>query len=119
MNYILGDNPLKMSYLVGFGDNYPQKVHHRAASIPWDGKTYNCTEGKKWREAKESNPNVLVGAMVAGPDKDERFLDDRDRPEFTEPTISGNAGLVAALIALIDHPINSGIDREMIFTKIS
>ncbi|KAG1369993.1 Endoglucanase [Cocos nucifera] len=119
VNYILGDNPLKMSYLVGFGYNFPKKVHHRAASIPWNGITYNCTEGKKWQEAKEPNPNVLVGAMVAGPDKDDRFLDDRDRPEFTEPTISGNAGLAAALIALIDHPTNLGIDREMIFTKIS
>ncbi|XP_008786534.2 endoglucanase 10-like [Phoenix dactylifera] len=119
VNYILGDNPLKMSYLVGFGDNFPKKVHHRAASIAWDGRNYTCAEGKKWQEAKEPNPNVLLGAMVAGPDKDGRFLDDRDRPEFTEPTISGNAGLVAALIALIDHPTNLGIDQERIFTKIS
>lgn len=33
VDYIVGANPKKMSYLVGFGLNYPQKVHHRAVSI--------------------------------------------------------------------------------------
>ncbi|WOL14252.1 endoglucanase 25-like [Canna indica] len=122
INYIMGDNPMNMSYLVGFGDNFPKHVHHRAASIPWDGHKYSCSEGERWRDAKGSNPNVLVGAMVAGPDEDEGFLDIRNRPEYTEPSISGNAGLVAALIALIDEPFAkrmNDIDREKIFAKIS
>uniref|UniRef100_A0A0V0HTF6 Endoglucanase n=1 Tax=Solanum chacoense TaxID=4108 RepID=A0A0V0HTF6_SOLCH len=33
VDYILGENPQKMSYMVGFGTNYPQEVHHRGASI--------------------------------------------------------------------------------------
>ncbi|GLJ18832.1 hypothetical protein SUGI_0336430 [Cryptomeria japonica] len=34
MDYILGRNPQKMSYVVGHGNHYPKHVHHRAASIP-------------------------------------------------------------------------------------
>lgn len=126
VNYMLGDNPMKMSYLVGFGDHFPEHVHHRAASIPWDGHNYSCSQGKRWRDAKESNPNVLLGAVVAGPDEDEGFLDIRNRPEYTEPTIAGNAGVVAALVALVDEPITprtngviGGMDRDKIFSKIN
>lgn len=125
VDYILGDNPMKMSYLVGFGDYYPKQVHHRAASIPWDGKQYSCSEGQKWRESKDPNPNDLLGAMVAGPTMDDKFVDRRDQPRYTEPTIAGNAGLVAALVALL-HPstlgmsnFNAGMDEDGIFAKIS
>lgn len=33
VDYILGSNPMGMSYLVGYGPNFPQRVHHRGASI--------------------------------------------------------------------------------------
>jgi endoglucanase len=123
VSYILGDNPMKMSYMVGFGDHFPNKVHHRSASIPWDGQLYSCAEGERWRKSVDPNPNVLSGAMVAGPDQFDHFIDERDQPLFTEPTISSNAGLVAALIALHDPPrnpsdsngINLGIDQTGIF----
>ncbi|KAJ6930775.1 endoglucanase 25-like [Populus alba x Populus x berolinensis] len=107
VNYILGDNPMKMSYMVGFGNKYPNHVHHRAASIPWDDQHYSCPEGDRWLYSTDPNPNILFGAMVAGPDKFDNFLDDRDKPWFTEPTIASNAGLVAALIALHDPPCKS------------
>ncbi|WCJ43414.1 glycosyl hydrolase 9A1 [Euphorbia peplus] len=125
-NYILGDNPEKMSYMVGFGNKYPTHVHHRAASIRWDGQPYGCEEGDKWLYSKEKNPNILYGAMVGGPDRSDNFLDDRNLALFTEPSIASNAGLVAALIALHDPPsispdsnvINLGIDLNGIFSKI-
>ncbi|XP_039117541.1 endoglucanase 25-like isoform X2 [Dioscorea cayenensis subsp. rotundata] len=121
MNYILGNNPMKMSYVVGVGSEYPKQVYHRGASIPWDGKQYGCVEGKRWRDSKEANPNVLLGAMVRGPDKEDGFSDDRNRPEYTEPSIASNAGLVAALIGLLDHPSSttSRIDRDAMFANIS
>ncbi|KAK2985457.1 hypothetical protein RJ640_030984 [Escallonia rubra] len=126
VSYILGENPMKMSYMVGFGDQYPTHVHHRGASIPWDGQQYSCNDGARWLNAKEPNPNDLLGAMVAGPDRNDLFLDERDKPWFTEPTISSNAGLVAALIALQDPPrdssgsnaVNVGIDKDAIFENI-
>ncbi|GMP79714.1 hypothetical protein CsSME_00035150 [Camellia sinensis var. sinensis] len=104
VDYILGDNPMKTSYVVGFGASYPNQVHHRAASIPWDGQAHSCAEGDKWLNSKEANPNELLGAMVGGPDQNDIFLDEREKPWFTEPSISSNAGLVAALIALHEPP---------------
>ncbi|XP_031745535.1 endoglucanase 9-like [Cucumis sativus] len=126
LNYILGDNPLKMSYVVGYGNNFPTHVHHRAASIPWDGQFYSCAEGDRWLLSKASNPNILSGAMVAGPDMFDHFSDDREKPWFTEPSIASNAGLVAALVALNDYPGDTsdfngkdlGIDKMSIFDRI-
>lgn len=117
---------MKMSYVVGYGNNFPTNVHHRAASIPWDGQFYSCAEGDRWLLSKASNPNILSGAMVAGPDKFDYFSDERERPWFTEPTIASNAGLVAALIARHDYPgetsgfdgRNLGIDQMSIFDRI-
>ncbi|KAL5560403.1 hypothetical protein UlMin_036614 [Ulmus minor] len=123
VNYILGDNPMRMSYMVAYGQQFPTQVHHRSASIPWDdGKRYSCEDGKRWLLSKDPNPNVLVGAMVGGPDSFDKFVDERDKPTFTEPSISSNAGLVAALIALHDPPSGSGINLGMdlmgLFEKI-
>ncbi|XP_061348144.1 endoglucanase 25-like [Gastrolobium bilobum] len=107
VNYILGQNPMKMSYLVGYGDKFSLQVHHRSASIPWGNRSYNCDEGKGWLNSKDPNPQVLLGAMVGGPDTDDKFTDLRSNGRFTEPNIASNAGLVAALIALQDPPYNS------------
>ncbi|KAF8387731.1 hypothetical protein HHK36_026385 [Tetracentron sinense] len=62
-DYVLGNNPMKMSYLVGSGSNYPQYVHHRGASIPADADT-GCSDGFKWLNSTEPNPNIAVGALV-------------------------------------------------------
>nr|XP_027090527.1 endoglucanase 9-like [Coffea arabica] len=126
VNYILGDNPMKISYMVGYGDQYPTQVHHRGASIPWDNNRHTCRDGEYWLNRKEANPNILHGAMVAGPDINDIFEDKRSKNWFTEPSISGNAGLVAALIALhappsgSSHPngVNSGIDKTGLFDNI-
>ncbi|XP_012829638.1 PREDICTED: endoglucanase 25-like isoform X1 [Erythranthe guttata] len=123
VNYILGDNPMKMSYMVGYGERYPNHVHHRGASIPLDGKKHSCSEGNKYLYSKKENPNNLVGAMVVGPDEDDLFLDDRDKPWFTEASISSNAGLVAALIAVHNPTVKSfdfsnGIDKIGIFRNV-
>ncbi|CAK8567513.1 unnamed protein product [Lathyrus sativus] len=107
VNYILGQNPMKMSYLVGYSDKFPVQVHHRSASIPWDKRRYNCNDGKTWLNSKNPNPQVLLGAMVGGPDTNDNFIDQRSNQRFTEPTIASNAGLVAALIALQDPSNNS------------
>ncbi|OWM85068.1 hypothetical protein CDL15_Pgr027855 [Punica granatum] len=121
INYILGDNPTKMSYMVGFGHQYPTQVHHRSASIPWDGQPHSCDAGQSWLHSASPNPNILLGALVSGPDQWDNFLDVRNKPWYTEPSISRNAGLVAALIALHDPPHHSaylGIDQMGMFDKI-
>ncbi|KAK8632941.1 hypothetical protein V6N13_073319 [Hibiscus sabdariffa] len=121
-----GDNPRKMSYMVGFGDRYPTRVHHRSASVPWDGQYHSCDEGNRWLNSQDQNPNILLGAVVAGPDHFDDFSDERDKPWFTEPSIASNAALVAALIAHHDPPRRSsasnsptpGLDLMGIFEKV-
>lgn len=117
IDYILGKNPRKMSYVVGFGNHYPKHVHHRAASIPKNKIKYNCKGGWKWRDTSKANPNTLVGAMVAGPDKHDGFRDVRTNYNYTEPTLAGNAGLVAALVALSGDK-STGVDKNTIFSAV-
>nr|AYP70316.1 endoglucanase 7 [Actinidia deliciosa] len=117
IDYILGVNPKGMSYVVGFGNHYPRHVHHRGASIPKNKIKYNCKGGWKWRDTSNSNPNTLVGAMVAGPDKHDGFHDVRTNYNYTEPTLAGNAGLVAALMAL-SGDTDVGIDKNTMFSAV-
>lgn len=71
------------------------------------GKWHTCEEGDKWLNTLHLNPNTLTGAMVAGPDKNDMFLDDRSKKWFTEASIWSNAGLIAALVATHDPPNQS------------
>nr|GMD47348.1 endoglucanase 25-like [Ipomoea batatas] len=121
IEYILGKNPRKMSYIVGFGNRYPRQVHHRGASIPKNKIKYKCTGGWKWRDSKKPNRNTIVGAMVAGPDKDDDFHDVRSYYNYTEPTLAGNAGLVAALVALSGDTTTThavGLDKNTMFSSM-
>ncbi|KAF7827022.1 endoglucanase 12 [Senna tora] len=118
LDYILGKNPLNMSYVVGFGNKFPRHVHHRGASTPNDHKHYSCTGGWKWRDSRNSNPNNITGAMVGGPDRFDQFHDVRSSYNYTEPTLAGNAGLVAALVSLTATTGSDGIDKNTIFSAI-
>ncbi|GLT32183.1 hypothetical protein SLA2020_068690 [Shorea laevis] len=118
VNYILGDNPMRISYMVGFGDHFPTKVHHRSASVHWDNQHYPSS-GDESLQSKDPNPNILVGAMNPAARASAK------EPWFTEPSTASNAGLVAALIALHDPPhssssggLNFGIDQMGIFESI-
>ncbi|KAL3523239.1 hypothetical protein ACH5RR_016073 [Cinchona calisaya] len=117
IDYILGANPLNMSYVVGFGKKFPKHVHHRGASIPHNNIKYSCTGGWQWRDSKNPNPNTINGAMVGGPDKFDKFQDVRTDFSYTEPTMAGNAGLVAALVSLASSGGN-GVDKNTIFSAV-
>ncbi|WMV53359.1 hypothetical protein MTR67_046744 [Solanum verrucosum] len=117
MNYILGENPLKMSYIVGYGDKFPNHVHHRGASIPTGKTKYSCTGGWRWRDTKNPNVHNITGAMVGGPDKFDKFKDVRANFSYTEPTLAGNAGLVAALVSLTGTG-GYGIDKNTMFSAV-
>ncbi|WOG91953.1 hypothetical protein DCAR_0311208 [Daucus carota subsp. sativus] len=97
VDYVLGNNPMKMSYLVGYGDKYPKYVHHRGASIPADEKP-TCSEGWKWLDSKEPNPNVAVGALVGGPFLNETYIDSRNNSMQAEPS-TYNSALIAGLLS--------------------
>lgn len=117
IKYILGENPMKMSYLVGYGTKFPKHVHHRGASIPNDNKKYSCTGGWKWRDSRNPNPHNITGAMVGGPIRTDNFQDIRTNYNYTEPTLAGNAGLVAALVSLTSSG-GMSIDKNTIFSAV-
>ncbi|KAH6761458.1 glycosyl hydrolase 9C2 [Perilla frutescens var. hirtella] len=104
VDYILGDNPRATSYMVGYGKNYPQQVHHRASSIvsyKVDPSFVSCRGGyAAWFNRKASDPNILTGAVVGGPDAYDNFADHRDNYEQTEPATYNTAPLVGILARL-------------------
>ncbi|KAL9230990.1 hypothetical protein vseg_006268 [Gypsophila vaccaria] len=105
VDYILGNNPMKMSYMVGYGSKYPQQLHHRGASIPSINNQptrIGCSQGySSWFNSNKPNPNVHVGAIVGGPDSNDQFRDVRSDHAHLEPATYMNAafvGLVAAVL---------------------
>ncbi|KAJ6751715.1 hypothetical protein OIU85_002169 [Salix viminalis] len=104
VDYILGYNPTGMSYLVGYGSKYPERVHHRGASIE-SYKTQKdfigCTQGYDLGYSRQGpNPNVLVGALVGGPDMKDRFRDERENYAQTEACTYNTATLVGVFAKL-------------------
>ncbi|XP_028757979.1 endoglucanase 11 [Neltuma alba] len=106
VDYILGSNPMNMSYLVGYGSNYPKRVHHRGASMVSyrENKGFiGCTQGyDHWYSNEEPNPNVVVGALVGGPDLGDKFEDRRNNYMQTEACTYNTAPLVAVFAKLLD-----------------
>nr|QST87245.1 endoglucanase 6 [Abelmoschus esculentus] len=104
VDYLLGDNPRATSYMVGYGNNYPRQVHHRGSSIvsiKVNPKFVACRQGyAAWYTRKASDPNVLTGAVVGGPDAYDNFADERDNYEQTEPATYNNAPLLGILARL-------------------
>ncbi|BAT77696.1 hypothetical protein LR48_Vigan09g030900 [Vigna angularis] len=99
-DYVLGKNPMGMSFLVGYGDKFPQFVHHRGASIPADAKT-GCKDGFQWLDSSDPNPNVATGALVGGPFKNGTFIDSRNNFMQTEPSTYNSAVIVGLLSSLV------------------
>ncbi|CAI9755039.1 unnamed protein product [Fraxinus pennsylvanica] len=104
VDYILGSNPMGMSYLVGYGPTYPMWVHHRGASMESyrESKGFvGCTQGyDNWYGRQDPNPNVLVGALVGGPDNMDEFRDRRGNFIQTEACTYNTAPLVGVFAKL-------------------
>lgn len=104
VDYILGDNPLKMSYMVGYGLNYPRKIHHRGSSLPSKAshpQSIGCDGGfQPFYYSGDPNPNILTGAVVGGPDQNDKYSDDRSDYSHSEPATYINAALVGPLAYL-------------------
>ena len=92
VNYALGDNPLKQSYVVGFGDKYPQNPHHRTAHGSW----------KNDLKIPDKTRHILYGALVGGPNQDGSYNDDRQDFINNEVATDYNAGFTAMLCKMVD-----------------
>ena len=87
INYILGSNPRNSSYMIGFGENYPQHPHHRTAQGAWGQQ----------KEIPAEHRHILYGALVGSPTAADGFNDAVDDYQSNEVAIDYNAGLTGAL----------------------
>lgn len=95
LRYMLGD--AGRSYVVGFGRNPPTHAHHQAASCP--DRPEPCT----WAalNSPSSNPHVIHGGLVGGPDTLDHFDDNRINYKQTEVALDYNAGFTGALAGVV------------------
>ncbi len=93
VDYALGDNPLNMSYMVGYGDNSAHNAHHRTAHGSWNNALENPTE----------NRHILYGALVGGPNQDGTYEDDRGNYINNEVACDYNAGFTGLLCKMVDE----------------
>jgi hypothetical protein len=105
-DYILGTNPMATSYLVGYGEAYPRRVHHRAASsasYARDRDFIGCLQGfDSWYSAAAENPHDLVGAVVGGPNGNDVFTDHRGAYMQTEACTYNTAPMVGVFSRLME-----------------
>ncbi|KAL6629155.1 hypothetical protein ACP70R_028920 [Stipagrostis hirtigluma subsp. patula] len=105
-DYILGTNPMRTSYLVGYGGGaWPRRVHHRAASSAsyrHDRDFIGCLQGfDSWYSARGENPHDLVGAVVGGPNGEDVFNDNRGMYMQTEACTYNTAPMVGVFSKLM------------------
>ncbi|CAG5091310.1 Oidioi.mRNA.OKI2018_I69.PAR.g12962.t2.cds [Oikopleura dioica] len=70
LNYALGSTG--RSYVVGFGKSPPKEPHHRGSSCPAKPKTCDWAQS-----GRGPAPWVLFGALVGGPNEQDRYTDSR------------------------------------------
>ena len=80
LDYILGDNNLGYSFLLGFGEKWPVHIHHRAANPGGEGITSAQNPA-----AKYTNYGMLVGGIDAN-----GYEDHADRYQYTEGALDYN-----------------------------
>ena len=95
IHYALGDTG--RSFVVGFGENPPQRPHHSSSSCPTDP-----AETCNWDDFYNPgpNPSTLWGALVGGPGSDDSYVDNRGDYVKNEVTCDYNAGFQSAVAGL-------------------
>ena len=86
--YALGDTG--RSFMIGFGENYPQHPHHRTAQGSYCD---NMNEPGTSR-------HVLCGALVGGPDASDGYTDEVSNYNTNEVACDYNAGFTGLLAKL-------------------
>ena len=90
VNYALGDTG--RSYLIGFGEDYPQNPHHRTAQGSYSNNMNEPTVAR----------HTLYGALVGGPDSNDGYQDQVSNYVNNEVACDYNAGFVGVLACLYE-----------------
>lgn len=94
MNYIMGNNPMGRSYIVGYDlENGASHPHHRAAH---GSTTLNMDD-------PADQTHVLWGALVGGPDAHDWHRDLTKDYIYNEVAVDYNAGFVGACAGLYHY----------------
>jgi len=97
-DYILGNNPAKVNYVVGSEENSPKAVHHRGASGVFDSQD---------KAAKpDANIYTLWGALAGGPDENDKYIDSRSNYQMTEVALDYNAAFQMNLAFLTQEGLS-------------
>lgn len=103
VSYTLGGQMGKgHSFVVGLGDNAPTRPAHPQASCPGGSSTCDITS----LSSSDVNPHVITGAVVAGPDGDDRYADDRTSTQSAVSPLF-NIPYAAAVAGLLQHNVLS------------
>lgn len=87
MDFVLGNNPAGYSYLLGYSDKYPTRIHHRAANPDKGASKY-----------------TLYGALVGGAsDSSGSVTDNVDSYAQTEMALDYNACFTLAIAGLYSN----------------
>jgi len=121
LNYILGDNKLDRSYMVGYTKpgshaHYAKQPHHKSSACKWVCKkpfTSPCKTVCNFDDFKNSkipNAYILYGGVVGGPDQRDNHVDLREDFKSNEVTIDYNAGVQGLIAALLEYDQETGGD---------
>lgn len=90
VDYALGSTG--RSYVVGYGQDYPEHPHHRTAHSSW---LDSLTQPNYHR-------HTIIGALVGGPGRDDSYTDDVTNYVNNEIACDYNAGFIGVLAKLYD-----------------
>ncbi len=105
MDTILGNNSTGYSFLLGYGDKWATRVHHRAAN-PGTGNPEDNTEATY----------TAYGALVGGMDSSGNYTDHQNSYQFTEPALDYNGCFALAIAPLV---VEYGGDASTFPAKIA
>jgi len=97
-DYILGDNPAGVNFVVGAEANSPKAVHHRGSSGVFDSQD----------KAAKPDENIypIWGALAGGPDENDKYVDTRSDFRSNEVALDYNAAFQMNLAFLTQEGLS-------------
>lgn len=106
MEYLMGNNSLNRCYITGFNEKSVKFPHHRGAS------------GLAIDVDKNTHRHTLIGALVGGPDSNDKHNDSTGDYVQNEVALDYNAGFVGALAGLYSlYGEKQEIDKDFSFEE--
>lgn len=107
IDYALGSSG--RSFVVGFGENAPERPHHRTAHSSWGDSM----------SAPNYHRHSLIGALVGGPGSDDGYEDDVSNYINNEVANDYNAGFVGALAKMYEDYGGNPIANLTAFEEVT